>query len=74
MSALSSAIYSATDNTAFVDDSVQRATLRAHNSVTEAIRMSDSQIAIRRMSKHVHSYAQAIAEVEERTEIRLGRG
>jgi GntR family transcriptional regulator, transcriptional repressor for pyruvate dehydrogenase complex len=74
MTALSSAIYRATDNTAFVDDTVRRTTLTAHNSVTEAIRMNDGQTAIRRMTKHVHSYAQAISEIEERTEIRLDGG
>lgn len=72
MTALSSAIYSSTENTAFVDDSVRKTTLRAHKSITEAIRGSDSQAAVRRMTKHVHGYAEAVVEVEERTEIDLG--
>lgn len=71
MSALSTAIYSSTENIAFVDDTVRRTTFRAHKSITDAIRSSDPQAAARRMTKHVHSYAEAVVEVEERTEIDL---
>ncbi|PYE12349.1 GntR family transcriptional regulator [Williamsia limnetica] len=72
MSALSAAIYSSTENTAFVDDTVRKITIRAHKSITEAIRSSDPQAAVRRMTKHVHGYAEAVVKVEERTEIELG--
>ncbi|QII07835.1 FadR family transcriptional regulator [Rhodococcoides fascians A25f] len=71
MSALSKAIYSSTENKAFVDDAVRATTFRAHKSITDAIRAGDSAAAVRRMSKHVHGYAEAVVQVEERTEIDL---
>ncbi|HEY5857390.1 MAG TPA: FadR/GntR family transcriptional regulator [Aldersonia sp.] len=71
MSALSKAIYTSTENTAFVDDAVRKTTYRAHTTITEAIRSGDSAAAMRRMTKHVHSYAEAVVQVEERTEIDL---
>ena len=71
MSALSKAIYSSTENTAFVDDQVRKTTYRAHSTITEAIRSGDPAAATRRMTKHVHSYAEAVVQVEERTEIDL---
>ncbi|GAB3379517.1 FadR/GntR family transcriptional regulator [Amycolatopsis echigonensis] len=69
MSALSTAIYTATENETFVDDEVRRTTVRAHKSITTAIRAKDPDAAVRRMNRHVHSYAQAVLEVDERTEI-----
>lgn len=69
MLALSRAIYEATDNQGFVDDEVRKTTVRAHKSVTTAIRDADADAAVRRMSRHVHSYAEAVTLVEERTEI-----
>lgn len=71
MSALSHAIYTSTENTAFVDDSVRRTTHRAHLSITEAIRDQDAEAAMRGMTKHVHGYAEAVVQVEERTEITI---
>ncbi|WP_372477334.1 FadR/GntR family transcriptional regulator [Nocardia australiensis] len=71
MTALSNAIYSSTENTAFVDDEVRKTTHRAHKTITDAIRASDSAAAVRRMTKHVHGYAEAVVQVEERTEIEL---
>lgn len=71
MSALSEAIYSSTENTAFVDEQVRQTTYRAHKSVTDAIRAQDPAAATRRMSKHVHGYAEAVVQVEERTQITL---
>ncbi len=71
MSALSTAIYSSTENKAFVDDEVRRTTYRAHKTITDAIKAGDSSAATRRMSKHVHGYAEAVVQVEERTEIDL---
>ncbi|MDV6230618.1 FadR/GntR family transcriptional regulator [Rhodococcus cercidiphylli] len=71
MSALSAAIYSSTENTAFVDTAVRQTTLRAHKTITDAIRSGDSAAAMRRMTKHVHGYAEAVVQVEERTEIDL---
>nr|WP_174320722.1 FadR/GntR family transcriptional regulator [Gordonia paraffinivorans] len=71
MSALSQAIYSSTENTAFVDTDVRQTTYRAHKSITDAIRAGDAAAATRRMTKHVHGYAEAVVQVEERTEITL---
>lgn len=69
MGALSRAIYAATDNQGFIDASVRKTTLQAHRSITEAIRKRDAGAAARRMTRHVHEYASAVLEVEERTEI-----
>jgi DNA-binding FadR family transcriptional regulator len=69
MTALSRAIYTSTENERFVDATVRHETARAHRSITEAIRAKDSDAAVRRMERHVHAYAQAVLEVEERTEI-----
>lgn len=69
MLALSRAIYTVTNNEGFVDDEVRSITVRAHRSVTRAIRERDPDAAVRRMSRHVHAYAAAALEVESRTEI-----
>jgi DNA-binding FadR family transcriptional regulator len=69
--ALSRAIYASTDNQGFVDDDVRQTTLRAHRAVTKAIQAKDPDAARRRMSRHVHSYAEAIMEVEDRTSIEV---
>jgi GntR family transcriptional regulator, transcriptional repressor for pyruvate dehydrogenase complex len=71
MRALSRAIYAATDNQGFVDDDVRQTTLRAHRTVTKAIQAKDPEAARRRMSRHVHSYAEAVMEVEDRTAIEV---
>lgn len=69
MVAISRAIYAATDNSAFVGDEVRRLAVAAHASITKAIREQDSAAAARRMVRHVHSYAEAVAEVDDRTEV-----
>jgi DNA-binding FadR family transcriptional regulator len=69
MTALSRAIYTSTENERFVDDKVRHETVRAHRSITEAIRAQDPDAAVRRMERHVYAYAKAVLEVEERTEI-----
>ena len=69
MTALSRAIYTSTENEAFIDAEVRRATARAHKSITQAIEKGDAAAAVRRMSRHVHTYAAAVAKVERRTEI-----
>ncbi|GGL17023.1 FadR/GntR family transcriptional regulator [Nocardia jinanensis] len=71
MTALSKAIYSSTENQAFVDDAVRKTTYKAHKTITDAIHAGDSAAATRRMSKHVHGYAEAVVQVEKRTEIEL---
>lgn len=71
MTALSRAIYTSTENDRFVDGKVRRETVRAHRSITDAIRAQDPDAAVRRMERHVYAYAEAVLEVEERTEISL---
>jgi DNA-binding FadR family transcriptional regulator len=66
MTALSHAIYTGTENAAFVDDAVRAATQRAHKSITTAIRSGDAEAAARRMRNHVHSYAKAALAMDER--------
>src|SRR6266699_1447680 len=74
MLALSRAIYSSTDTKGFIDSDVRRTTIRAHWGITEAIRAQDADAALRRMNKHVHAYAEAVQEVEERTAIEVANG
>jgi len=69
MLGLSRAIYTVTNNEGFVDEKVRVITERAHRSVTKAIRDGDAPAAERRMSRHVHAYAEAALEVDERVEI-----
>jgi GntR family transcriptional regulator, transcriptional repressor for pyruvate dehydrogenase complex len=72
MIALSEAIYAGTENAAFVDAEVRTITAKAHRSITAAIRDRDIAAAGRRMRRHVHSYADALAESDERDEIVVG--
>lgn len=74
MLALSRAIYASTDNRAFIDAEVRTTTYRAHRSITEAIRAQDPAAAVRRMDRHVHAYAEAVLEVEDRTSIDVPDG
>lgn len=72
MIALSQAIYAGTENPAFVDIEVRAVTTTAHLMVTSAIRDGDAATAGRRMRKHVHGYADALAESDEREAIVVG--
>jgi GntR family transcriptional regulator, transcriptional repressor for pyruvate dehydrogenase complex len=72
MSALSQAIYAGTENAAFVDTEVRVVTSQAHWAITSAIRDRDATAAGRRMRRHVHSYADALAESDEREAIVVG--
>lgn len=69
MMALSDAIYAATDNEAFIDIKVRHATVTAHRAITSAIKNGDPATAGRRMKGHVHAYADAVKDIEDRTEI-----
>jgi len=69
MMALSQAIYAGTENEAFVDSAVRAVTTKAHRAITTAIRDRDTTAAGRRMRRHVHSYADALAESDEREAI-----
>jgi GntR family transcriptional repressor for pyruvate dehydrogenase complex len=71
MTALSQAIYTGTENAAFVDDSVRAVTQRAHRSITNAIRSGDAEASARRMRRHVHSYAKAALAVDDREAIEV---
>jgi DNA-binding FadR family transcriptional regulator len=71
MTALSRAIYTSTENQDFIDAEVRRVTARAHNSITQAIEKGDPAAAGRRMSRHVHTYAAAVAQVDKRTAIEV---
>ncbi|MBW0116555.1 FadR family transcriptional regulator [Pseudonocardia sp. KRD-169] len=71
MLALSRAIYTVTHNEGFVNGEVRAIAAQAHRSVTRAIRDKDPDAAARRMSRHVHAYAAAALEVDERTAITL---
>lgn len=72
MTALSQAIYAGTENAAFVDSEVRAVTGQAHRAITIAIRARDATAAGRRMRRHVHSYADAVAESDEREAIVVG--
>ena len=72
MTALSQAIYAGTKNAAFVDTEVRAVTSQAHRAITTAIRDRDATAAGRRMRRHVHSYAAAVAESDEREAIVVG--
>jgi GntR family transcriptional regulator, transcriptional repressor for pyruvate dehydrogenase complex len=66
MMALSRAIYTTTNIEGFVNDEVRSIALRAHRSVTRAVKERDADAAVRRMTRHVHSYAAAALAVESR--------
>jgi GntR family transcriptional repressor for pyruvate dehydrogenase complex len=74
MMALSRAIYTTTNNENFVNDEVRDIAVRAHRSVTRAIKDRDAEAAVRRMARHVHSYAMAALEVEDRTTLAVAEG
>jgi GntR family transcriptional repressor for pyruvate dehydrogenase complex len=69
MIALSQAIYAGTEDAAFVDAEVRAVTANAHRAITIAIRDRDTAAAGRRMRKHVHGYADALAQSDEREAI-----
>ena len=71
MTALSHAIYTGTENAAFVDDKVRADTQRAHRSITAAIRGGDPDTASRRMRGHVHTYAKAALAMDRRKTINV---
>jgi GntR family transcriptional regulator, transcriptional repressor for pyruvate dehydrogenase complex len=72
MIALSEAIYAGTEDEGFVDSEVRAVTTHAHRMITDAIRDRDAVTARRRMRKHVHGYANALAESDDREAIVVG--
>lgn len=71
MVGLSRAIRTATEDETFVDAAVRDFALKAHNGVMEAIRSKDGEAAFRRMSRHVHRYAEAVHETGAPVEIQV---
>lgn len=71
MVALSRAIYAATEDETFVDAEVRATAVRAHATITKAIRDQDPDAAARRMTRHVHSYAEAVLERDPAGEIEV---
>lgn len=69
MIALSRAIYTTTNTEGFVTDEVRDIAVRAHRSVTRAIKDRDAEAAVRRMARHVHSYAAAALKVDDRATV-----
>jgi DNA-binding FadR family transcriptional regulator len=69
MVALSRAIYAATEDESFVDVEVRKTAVRAHETITAAIRDRDPDAAVRRMTRHVHSYAEEVLKRTARTDI-----
>lgn len=70
MVGLSRAIRAATDDEAFVDEEVRTSAVHAHEGVMAAIRSKDEDAAFRRMSRHLHVYAEAAVK-SERSEIEV---
>ncbi|HSA50934.1 MAG TPA: FCD domain-containing protein [Yinghuangia sp.] len=71
MSALSQAIYAATDIAPFMDDEVRRVTARAHERIAEAIRDRDGAAAMRRMTRHICGFSHAVSRVDPRAQVAL---
>lgn len=74
MMALSRAIHAATHNEGFVNAEVRDIAVRAHRSVMRAVAERDPEAAVRRMARHVHTYAAAALEVDDRIEISVAEG
>lgn len=68
MTTLSRAIYAATEDEKFVDAEVRQTTVRAHETITAAIRDQDPEAALRRMKRHVHSYAEEVLKGDRKDE------
>lgn len=66
MNALSQSIYASTDVEHFLDADIRAVTASAHAKITEAIRAQDGAAAMRRMSRHVCGFADAVAAVDRR--------
>lgn len=62
MVALSRAIYTSTAKEAYGAPESRSLTVCAHASITDAIREQDSATAVRRMSRHLDSYAAGVAQ------------
>ena len=70
MVGLSRAIRTATDDETFVDESVRKTAVRAHAGVMSAILSKDGDAAFRRMTRHLHTYAEAAIH-SDRAEIEV---
>lgn len=63
--ALSNAIYASTAKESYGAPESRSLTIRAHASITEAIRKRDKAAAVRRMSRHLDSYAADVPEHDQ---------
>lgn len=70
MVGLSRAIRAATDDEAFVDESVRTTAVKAHTGIMAAIRSGDGDAAFRRMTRHLHTYAEAVVH-SDRSEVEV---
>lgn len=71
MTALSRAIYASTNTQDFVDGEIRKAAIHSHRTITDAIRDKDPDAAVRRMRRHVHTYAEAVLKVEDRSAVEV---
>jgi len=71
MMALSRAIFAATLDEGFVSDEVRKHAIHAHETITVAIREGDSAAALRRMKRHVYSYAEEALKADKRAAIEV---
>lgn len=72
MRAISKGIYRATEIEQFTDEAIRATTFQAHARVNAAIRDRDPEAARRRMTRHVHGFADAVLAVDPREQIPLG--
>ena len=61
MRAIAQAVLTATDLEDFNSDEVRTATLKIHRRILDAIIAGDEEAAVRRMRRHVGSYARLVA-------------
>lgn len=71
MTALSEAIYAATDIETFMDADIRALTAKAHTRITDAIRKQDTAAATRRMGRHVCGFSAAVADIDSRGGVEL---
>jgi len=69
MAALGRAIYASTAKEAYGAPESRSLTIRAHISVTEAIGKQDAATAVRRMSRHLDSYAAGVLQDDKEESI-----
>jgi GntR family transcriptional repressor for pyruvate dehydrogenase complex len=71
MAALSRAIYTSTAKEAYGRPEARDITVRAHRSITAAIREKNAVAAVRRMTRHLNSYAAGVSPVDKGSEVTI---